>query len=158
MERVIEHAGELPRLIAYLHDQPRPFTVKVSAGRPRSIAQNRLMWLWAHEASVQRQDVDARDVQSEWKLRFGIPLLIADDEKMAATWAKAEAKLTYEEQIELMEYMSVTSIMTSKQLTSFLDQVYRHSVEHGIDLTEPDGELTEFRHVPKTAASRTEAD
>jgi hypothetical protein len=138
IDRLIEDERDLNRLIAFLRHQKLPFTARISDGRVRSIEQNRLQWLWAAEAAMQRQDVTAREVQAEWKLRFGVPILAADNEDFAATALRLEVKLSYEERLELMEFVSVTSLMTTKQLKSFLDQVYQYNAERGIELTVPE--------------------
>jgi hypothetical protein len=138
IERLIADQRDLNLLVRFLQNQKLPCVVKITDGRPRSYEQNRLMWMWASEAATQRQGMTAREVQSEWKLIFGTPALCAENDGFAAAWANIDRKLTYEEKLELMNYFSVTSLMTSKQLSSFLDEVYRYNVERGIELTRPD--------------------
>jgi hypothetical protein len=138
VERLVENKSDLNLLIKYLMHQKMPFTVKISGGRPRSLSQNALQWQWAGESSQQRPGMTAREVQAEWKLVFGVPILCAENDGFAAAWANIDRKLSYEEKLELMNYFSVTSLMTSKQLSSFLDEVYRFNVERGIELTRPD--------------------
>lgn len=138
MDRLIADKRDLERLVAYLHAQPFPYTVKFTEGRLRSVEQNRLMWLWANESAMQRSDSTAREVQSEWKLVFGVPILVAENEEFADAWALVEAKFTYEEQLDFMDAMPVTSIMTAKQLSRFLDQVYLSEGKAGRKLTEPE--------------------
>jgi hypothetical protein len=89
---------------------------------------------------MQRQDVTAREVQAEWKLRFGVPILAVESDEFANAWLRLETKFSYEEQIALIEELniSVTSLMTTKQLKSYLDQVYQFNAERGIELTVPE--------------------
>jgi hypothetical protein len=138
MEKLIQDGRDLAQAVSELEFKSRPFVLKTYEPKSiRSLDQNRLMWMWAQEAADQRQDMTAVEVQNEWKLRFGIPILVRDDERMAAAWAAVEAKLMHEEQLELMYGISVTGIMNTKQFTEFLDEVQRYNLEHGIKLTEP---------------------
>jgi hypothetical protein len=136
--RTIETEGERGRLARFIKSQPLPFTIVIKDGRMRSVNQNHLQWLWAAQASEQRQDISFTSVQSEWKLLYGVPILCAGDEEFAAMWQIAEAKLSHEEKLKLMQYIPVTSIMSMKQLAQYLDEVYRANVEVGIELTDPE--------------------
>lgn len=137
MEQLIEDERERKRLLEHITQQSLPFTVSIKDGRVRSIEQNRLQWMWANEASLARQDTTAADVQAEWKLAYGVPLLIAENEDFALAWQATETA-TYEEQIKLMRFVNVTSIMTSKQISRYLTEVFQHNVERGIELTDPE--------------------
>jgi hypothetical protein len=123
--------------VAFIRHQPLPFVATIKSGKVRSIDQNRLQWLWANEAAEQRQDVSAAEVQREWKLNIGVGILM-EDEDFANVWTPAEQKLTYEEQLDLMQVLPVTSMMSSKQLSRYLDLVYQHNTERGIELTNPE--------------------
>jgi hypothetical protein len=138
IERLIEDQRDLNLLVRFLQHTKLPCVVKVTDGRHRSLSQNALQWQWAGESSRQRPGMTAREVQAEWKLVFGVPILCAENDGFAAAWANIDRKLSYEEKLELMNYFSVTRLMTSKQLSSFLDEVYRYNVERGIELTRPD--------------------
>lgn len=137
MNRLIETEGERKRLVAFISHQPLPFVAIIKSGKARSIDQNRLQWLWANEAAEQRQDVSAAEVQREWKLNIGVGILM-EDEDFSNVWTPAEQKLTYEEQLDLMQVLPVTSMMSSKQLSRYLDLVYQHNTERGIELTNPE--------------------
>lgn len=141
MDRLIEDHRDLERLINFLNRHKLPFTVKVTDGRLRSVEQNRLMWLWASEVAIQRGDCYAPDVQAEWKLLFGVPMLIADDEGFAKDWNGSAGELSYEKQLRLMRYYPVTRIMSSKQLAKFLDQIQQHCIEEGFELTNPEDRM-----------------
>jgi hypothetical protein len=136
-ERLVENEHDRRLLIRYIEHQPLPFRAKLTAGRLRSLDQNRLQWLWAAEAALQRQDITAREVQNEWKLLFGIPSLCTDDPVFAEGWAEVE-KLPYRKRLLLMQLFSVTSVMTQRQMKAYLDDVYRFNTENGIQLTVPE--------------------
>lgn len=138
MDRLIEDERDRTRLINFIKHQKAPFVVKITDGRPRSIEQNRLQWMWANEVAMQRGDLDSHAVQAEWKLRFGVPILLVDDPDFAAVWAGVEKKFSYEEQLQLMHVFPVTRLMTSKQLANYLDQIERHCEEQGWEITDPE--------------------
>jgi hypothetical protein len=137
-ERLVEDERGRKLLLRFIREQKLPFTIKITEGRLRSTEQNRLQWLWATEAAAARQDTPAKEIQAEWKLNFGVPILCAEDEEFADTWVRVENKFSYNEQLELMNFLSVTSLMTSRQLSNYLNQIYQHYSEHGIELTDPE--------------------
>lgn len=141
MDRLIEDHRDLDRLVNFLKRQKYPFTIKVTDGRLRSVEQNRLVWLWASEVAMQRGDCYAPDVQAEWKLLFGVPMLIAEDEGFARDWNDSAASLSYEKQLRLMRQYPVTRLMSSKQLSHFLDQIQQHCIEQGWELTSPEDRM-----------------
>lgn len=141
MDRLIEDHRDLERLTNFLKHQKLPFTVKVTNGRLRSVEQNRLQWLWANEVAMQRGDCYAADVQAEWKLSFGVPILLAEDEEFAADWNASAASLSYEKQLRLMRQYPVTRQMNSKQLSNYLNQIEQHCTEQGWELTNPEDRM-----------------
>jgi hypothetical protein len=136
--RTIENEGERGRLVKFVQNQSLPFTVTFKDGRVRSVDQNRLQWLWAAQASEQRQDMTFTEVQNEWKLLFGIPILCAGNEEFGAMWSNAETKLSHGEKLRLMRFIPVTSIMSVREVAQYLDEVYRQNTEAGIELTNPE--------------------
>jgi hypothetical protein len=125
-------------LVAFISHQPLPFVATIKSGKVRSIDQNRLQWLWASEAAEQRADVSPLEVQHEWKALFGAPLLAEEDEAFAKVWLRAEIRLTWEERVAWMRFVPVTSLMTSKQLSRYLDEVYKFNTDLGLELTNPE--------------------
>lgn len=138
IDRLIEDERGRQRLVAFIKNQSLPFVANIKSGRHRSLDQNKLQWLWASEAAAQRQDMTPAEVQAEWKLRFGVPILCAENAGFAAAWLRPAVQISYEAQLMLMNVISVTSIMTSGQLKQYLDQVYQWNAERGIELTSPE--------------------
>ena len=154
IDRLIEDRRDLALLFRFLEQRRLPITVKISDGRLRSVEQNRLQWLWAQEAASQRGDVTSDDVQAEWKMRFGVPIMCSSDDSFLSTWSAAERKLTYEERTELIRLIPITSLMNVTQLKAYLDQVYLWNTENGIELTEPE-ELRGTKAAPRVGWSDT---
>lgn len=115
----------------------KPFTLSWKAGEDRSQNQNKTMWMWAGEAAAQLGDRTADEIQREWKLTLGVPILRSEDADFRAFYDEALRPRTYEQKLAAMRYFPVTSIMTVPQMTAFLDAVYQQCVEQGIALTVP---------------------
>lgn len=142
MDRLIECQQDEDRLIYFLRAQKKPYTVVYHDGRVRSPEQNRLQWMWANE--VARKDGEsARYWQADWKLRWGIPMLVAEDEQIAKLWQVVEKAFPlYEDQRNWLidTEFPVSRLMDVKQFTRFLDQIYHWYSARGYDLTEPERE------------------
>ena len=123
------------RLLAGLK---KPFTLTWKAGEDRSHSQNALMWKWAGEAASQLGDRMADDLQREWKLTIGVPILRSEDADFCAFYDKALRPRSYQEKLEAMRYIPVTSIMTVPQMGKFMDAVQRQCLDDGLVITIPE--------------------
>lgn len=132
--RTPDDAADLAKLIAGL---PIPSTVEWRKGADRSLEQNNLQWRWAMEAAEQRQDMTADEVQREWKLHHGVPILREDSDSFRATYDRMIKPLPYSEKLEAMRIIDVSSIMGVKQMTRYLDAISKECAEQGIRLTVP---------------------
>jgi len=155
--RIIRTPEDLARLGKMLSALSLPITVSWAKGADRSSEQNRLMWLWAGEVAEQLQDRAAADVQAEWKLRIGVPMLRAEDEDFRAAYDRSVKPLPYEAKIVAMRDLDfpVTRRMTARQMCRFLDEVQRQCLDAGLALTEPDPEMADY--IEKFGKERTAA-
>lgn len=136
--RTIRSPAQFDQLGRVLSQLSYPFTVSWKAGEDRSLSQNALQFKWAGEAAAQLGDRTADEIQREWKLTLGVPILRSENDDFRAFYDEALRPRTYEQKLAAMRYVPVTSIMTVPQMTAFLDAVYRQCVEQGIALTLPD--------------------
>ena len=113
-----------------------PFTLSVSEGKLRTLSQNALLHKWFGEIAKQTNE-SADQVKRECKFYQGCPILMAEDPAFVAFVANL-SRLTVEEKIAAMDYVSVTSVMTTKQLSAMCDAVHRKYVAQGIRLTDPE--------------------
>jgi hypothetical protein len=137
MERQINNAKDCDSLIRFLGKLSYPFTVRIRDGRMRSLEQNHLYWMWATQASIQSGNSLDRTV-AEWKLNLGLPILCADEWQLGKAWQAASFGRTYEDKLDMMPLIDVTSIMSQKQMKQYLDEIQKHSLECGIELTDPE--------------------
>ncbi len=143
--RTIENADDLASFARFLGNLQLPVTVEWVQGRDRSRDQNALMWLWATEAANQLADRTPAEVQADWKLRYGVPILREDAADFRAFYDKALKGRTYGEKLEAMEFVPITSLMKVRQMVRFLDTVQRECLTNGIRLTDPDPALATYQ-------------
>src|SRR6185295_2176617 len=78
--RVVQNEHQRQLLLRFLQQRKLPFTVDISDGRRRSAEQNRLQRLWIKEIAEQLGDRTPEEIRGDAKLRFGVPILRAEDE------------------------------------------------------------------------------
>ncbi|WP_245462941.1 hypothetical protein [Mesorhizobium sp. M7D.F.Ca.US.005.01.1.1] len=128
-------------LILFIQAQKLPFTATLAPGKHRTTAQNRLQRKWMTEIAEQMPDEKAEYWRGYCKLRFGVPMLRAENEEFRAKYDAVVKPLSYEQKIAIMSEpldLPVTRIMTTKQKTAYLDEIFRHFSEQGVILTIPD--------------------
>ena len=136
--RIIRTPSDLDAYIATLRSLKLPLTVQHKQGADRSLDQNHLQFLWANEFAAAMGDRTGEEVRLEWKLRHGVPILRAEDDGFRRTYDANLKGLPYVEKLRLMELIPVTSLMTVKQMTAYLDTVQREAAGHGVRLTDPE--------------------
>lgn len=143
--RIIRTSEDMDQLIKLFLGLKMPITVSWQAGADRSHEQNALQWIWASEVAQQLQDREPADVQAEWKLTIGIPILRADDPDFRERYDRIVRPLTYEQKIGAMLMgFPVTSIMKVRQMCRFMNEVQRRCSESGLQLTEPPEDLSRY--------------
>jgi len=136
--RVIKTDADFDALGHLLAGVKRPFTCEWKAGAHRSLDQNALAHKWAGEFAAQIGDRTAAEVYAEWKLRIGVPILLAENAGFKEFAHKALKHLSYADRLQAIEYVPVTRLMTVPQMRQFMDAVERHAAENGIHLTMPE--------------------
>lgn len=152
--RLIENERDLADFARFLGNLKLPITVEWVQGRDRTRDQNALQWLWATEAANQLGDRTADEVQREWKLRYGVPILREESPEFRAVYDKAIKPLPYELKVEAMRFLPVTSEMKVRQMVRYLDTIQRECLQNGLRLTDPDPALASYqaRYRTKEAA------
>jgi hypothetical protein len=143
--RIVENAGQLADLVKLLANLKYPITVEWVQGRDRTRDQNALQFLWATEAAHQLGDRSVDEIRHEWKLRHGVPILREDSADFREIYDRVLKPLPYEQKIQAMRFIPVTSEMKVRQMVRFLDAVSRECAEQGIRLTEPDPSLASYQ-------------
>ena len=137
--RVIRTDADFDALGRLLSALERPFTCEWRKGADRSHAQNRLMWEWAGQFAAALGDRTADEVQKEWKLTIGVPILRAENDAFRAFYDRSLKPLVrHEDKLAAMEFVPVTSQMTVPQMRAFMDAIQRQGAEQGVTLTDPE--------------------
>lgn len=126
-----------------------PLTVSWTQGASRAKAQNRLCQKWFTEIAQHLGDQHREDVRAECKLVYGIPILSGENSEMAASYKRHLGSLFYSDQIDAIRdlQLPVTSLMSVKQMSDFMDRVQRQFSGMGVQLTDPKAQkyLEEFQ-------------
>lgn len=89
----------------------------------RTDLQNRLSHAWYKELSEKLKDNDALGWKCYCKLHFGVPIMRAEDDDFRKVYDLAIKAMSYENKLEVMKILPVTSLMKTKQLTKYLDEM-----------------------------------
>lgn len=139
--RVLETPNDLAMWVRFLESQSLPLTVEVVKGKHRTTEQNRLQRQWVNDIAAQLPEHPAEYWRGYCKLHFGVPILRAENEEFCAVYDEVIRPLPYEAKIKTMMVpidLPVTSKMTTKQKTAYLDRIAKHFTEQGVVLTDPD--------------------
>lgn len=143
--RIIQDAQDLADLALLLGGVKLPVTVQWVQGKNRTDQQNALQWMWAGEAAAQRGDVTAQEVQREWKLQVGVPILRAENPMFRKTYDLMVKPHPYEDKLDAMDNIEVSSVMKLPQMIAYMDEIQRRCASVGIHLTEPDRDLAKYQ-------------
>jgi hypothetical protein len=136
--RIIRTPADLDAYVATLRSLKLPLTVQHKQGADRSLDQNHLQFLWANEFAAAMGDRTGEETRLEWKLRHGVPILRAECDDFRKVYDENLKGLPYAAKLALMAFIPVTSLMTVKQMTTYLDAVQREALAQGVRLTDPE--------------------
>lgn len=91
--------------------------------KDRSAQQNALSHAWYEQIASELREGTAAGVKCECKLRYGVPILRAEDADFRAMYDGALRMLSYPQKLTVMHYLPVTSIMTTAQLSQYLEAI-----------------------------------
>jgi len=140
VQRLIKTETDRDLLIRLIRERKMPFSVTITAGRKRSIEQNKLQRKWCNDIAEQLGDRTPEEVRGHCKLHFGVPIMRAENDEFCEKYDRIIKPLTYESKLELMQEpmdFPVTRLMNTYQKTAYLDAIWKHFTEMGLDLTEP---------------------
>lgn len=138
--RLIDNEYERKMLIKRIEGHKLPFTAEITAGRRRSVDQNRLQRKWMAEIAEQWGET-AEYWRGYCKLCIATPILRAENDEFRAKYDEHVKPLDYETKIAIMQEpldLPVTRLMTTAQHTTYLDAVFKHFAEQGVVLTIPE--------------------
>lgn len=113
--------------------------LRVKAGKARSLDQNALSHAWYEQVARELREDDANGVKRQCKLLYGVPLLRAEEPEFRQKYdGLVRERFSYEEKLELMDWLPVTSLMTKDQLSRYLEAMQAAYAKRGVQLTFPE--------------------
>lgn len=101
--------------------------------RGRSLDQNSLWAVWYPFIGKQTGQ-QAEEVKRECKLLYGVPILVAEDQSFRRVWNAKFANDTYEQQLYMMRFLPVTSLLSRGQGSIYTETLIREYAKQGIVL------------------------
>jgi len=131
-----EHAERLALILVGL---PLPFSLTIGDGDARSLSQNALIHKWFGEVSRHFGDMTAVQIKGQCHHRHGLPIK-RRNEQFAWVWKQTGEKLNYEQQCRYLASgtLNISSGMTVKELTEYMDAMKIDYAEQGVFLTDPE--------------------
>lgn len=153
MQFKIENRGQIANsgIGKYLQglDYEKPWMVEIKPWtEKRRTKQNNLSFIWYKERA--EFFYNTPDYEHRYcKFHFGCPILCAENDEFLSFYESVMILPEYEEQIEAMKYIDVTSLMTVKQFAEYLNTIERESAHEGCILSRPDDAYWEAMGVKK---------
>ena len=138
--RLLRDKGDIKRLVRFLELRKFPCAVTITSGDARRDTQNRLAQRWFTDVSRQLGDITHEEVRADCKVTFGVPILCAENDAFRMNWQATFGALDYEAMREAVRVMDVpvTRLMTTKQMSEFMDAMVRFYLPRGVRLTDPE--------------------
>jgi hypothetical protein len=102
----------------------------------RSAKQNRLSHLW-YPVMGAAYHLDRHEMKAYCKLAYGVPIM-REDKDFNAFYTTALDPLDWDQQLDAMLYVPVTSLMKVKQMAEYLTIMDREAAVRGVVLPAPD--------------------
>lgn len=116
----------------------RYFTLTFKFGKGRSLNTNALSHAWYEQVARELREDDARGVKRFCKLHFAIPILRAEDEEFRDSYDRAiKFTMSYEQKLAIMDILPATSLMTTKQISQYMQDMQDHYRTKGVCLEFP---------------------
>lgn len=111
----------------------------------RSVDQNAISHVWYGQIAKQLREQSEGEVKCECKLHCGVPILRGEDAEFRKVYDMAIKPLTYEQKLEAMKIFPVTSLMSRKQLSRYLEAVQKMYAQLGVRLEFPSEDYSGYR-------------
>jgi len=141
--QIVNSAESLQRVlgdIRQLWNEHKFLRLNIKTGKDRSLDQNAISHCWYEQISRELREETALGVKRYCKLHFAVPILRAEDEEFRSFYDHAiKPHLNYEEKLQAMDMVPVTSRMSVTQLSQYLEAMQVHFAGRGVMLEFPEG-------------------
>lgn len=130
-DKLSEAIGELRAA----YKEHRYVKMTLVEGKHRSLSANAISHVWYAAISKELGEQTPEEVRCECKLRYGVPILRAEDPDFRAMYDRAiKPHLSYEEKLQAMRFLPVTSLMSREQMRRYLDTIQSEYAKRGVEL------------------------
>ena len=135
--RILRDEQERDRWLRFIEAQPLPLTVSATKGARRSLPQNSTAAAWYGQIAAETGQTQA-EAKAECKLRFGLPIMERDRPDWVAKWRPLYDPLPYAMRLRLFEAIPLTSLLTVRQMSEYMDAVQKEYRAQGVPLIDPE--------------------
>jgi hypothetical protein len=142
-QSIVNSQETLSRLLGDIREawqRHKYLRVTIKTGKDRSLDQNAISHVWYEQVANELREDDALGVKRFCKLHFGVPILRAEDAAFREFYDAGLKGLTYEQKIKAMDYLPVTSLMTTTQLSAYCVEMQDHFRARGVTLEFPEAD------------------
>lgn len=112
--------------------------ITVREGKDRTLRQNALSFAWYEQLARELPEDDEEGWRRFCKLHCGVPILRRDDEDFRTSYDASIKGMAYESKLKAMRILPVTSLMTTRQLGEYLEEVKALFLARGVLLEFPE--------------------
>lgn len=121
-----------------LYQKHKFIRASLKTGKQRSLDQNALSHTWYEQIARELGDQTALEVKCLCKLTQGVPILRAENDEFRELYDRViKNRMSYEEKLEIMQWLPVTSIMTVQQLNQYLEAMRAYWLDQNVILQFP---------------------
>lgn len=129
----INSDGSLSHAVGVIRDlfkTKKYFQIEFTLGKKRSLNLNAISHVWYAQVANEEREYTAGHVKNLCKYSYGLPILRGEDSEDGRKFNEFCVKYidhyNYEDRVEAMEHLDVTSLMKSKQFLLYMEQVQAH--------------------------------
>lgn len=114
-----------------------PCTASLAKGIRRSQQQSRTAEKWYSQIGAETGQLPIQ-VKGECKLMYGLPIMQTENAAWVAEWEPIYGPFDYKGRLKLFEIIPLTSKLTTKQMSNYMDAVQGVYRAMGIPLIDPE--------------------
>ena len=127
---------------------PMPCTASLAKGVSRSNQQSRTVEKWYAQIGQETGQLPVQ-VKAECKMRYGLPIMLTENAAWVAEWAPIYEPFDYARRLKLFEVIPLTSKLTTRQMSRYMDAVQMTYRQMGIALIDPEARRYEAEMGPR---------
>lgn len=108
--------------------------MELRAGKERTQQQNKLIYaLYSRATRTEKgKSYTILEMRCLCKLTMGVPILYTEDSKFRESYQRSvKNNFSYEQKLLMMEWFPVTSLMSTTQLSQYIDKI---CIEYGLEI------------------------